>query len=59
MWKIGVERFCEGCQKRHASTVWYCRRSADPVTREWLCGIKYLVLAQEDMDVWQMFPVLP
>ena len=57
MWTMGSEQFCQGCLKQHTSTVWYYRRSADGMTREWLCGIKYLVLDMEHMELWHMYPV--
>jgi hypothetical protein len=54
---MAIEQFCQACDKRHNSTVWYYRPSVDGETQQWLCGIKYLLLESEDGWVWRMFPM--
>jgi hypothetical protein len=53
----GIEKYCEGCGKRHIGTVWYYQGSLDRITRKWLCGIKYLVLKEQARDLWKTFMI--
>ena len=55
MWRIGIEHFCLACHKQHNSTVWHYRPSVEGVTKEWLCGIKYLVLDPEETESGRHF----
>lgn len=48
-----VEKFCQACDIRHQSTVWYYRQSIDPNTKVWLCGMRYLLLDSHDKQVWR------
>jgi len=48
---VVLEKFCQGCRNRHCGTVWYYRQSAEPLAKVWLCGIRYLLLEQEDWDL--------
>lgn len=57
MWRGGVEHFCEGCQKVHYSSVWYYRHMLEKPSRDWLCGLKYLMLPEFDMDTWRLLAV--
>lgn len=54
MWQDSIEHFCEGCHKLHCSSIWYYRSGIETGDREWMCGIKYLTLADFDMDRWRM-----
>jgi hypothetical protein len=57
MWKMGVEQYCQGCLKQHNSILWYYRTSDDGTLKEWMCGLRYLVLDAKDMDLWKALPV--
>ena len=58
MLPTAIEQFCLACQKVHYSTVWYFRGRPFDNKREWLCGMKYLVLPSLAMDTWTMLPSL-
>jgi hypothetical protein len=51
-----LEQYCLGCEKIHQSSVWYFKIRPMDSTRDWLCGLKYLVLPAAAMDTWTIFP---
>lgn len=53
---MGTRHFCLGCDKQHDSSLWYYRRTVDPADKEWLCGLRFLLLPQLDTRLWLMFP---
>lgn len=57
VWRAGTEHVCEGCQKTHFSPVWYYRHQLDKANREWLCGVKYLLLRNGDLNTWRIVVV--
>jgi hypothetical protein len=52
----GIERYCAGCLKSHNSTLWYYRDSTDQI-RDWICGVRFLILSDPEMAPWNFFPV--
>ena len=48
-----IEQFCRACNKRHSSMVWYYQQNGEGTAREWLCGLKYLVMEPYDQAPWK------
>jgi len=57
MWRVATEHFCEGCQSTHFSPAWYYRHQLDKGECNWLCGMKYLLLRDFDLNTWRMLVV--
>ena len=57
MWQASTDHFCQGCQKTHSSSVWYYRHQFNKETREWLCGMKYLLLRNGEVNTWRVLVV--
>jgi len=53
--KDSLEQFCKGCNKRHSSSVWYYQQTGETTTRNWMCGLKYLVLEPQERELWKTF----
>jgi hypothetical protein len=53
----GADRYCWACDKWHRGRVWYYRDLGKGQHRQWMCGLRFLLLHAENIGTaWILLP---